>query len=56
MARLVKTSRALGDKWTIITADQATYDLAVTIRDKHKDLFQNMILLRGGFLLARNYL
>ena len=56
MTRLVKTSQALGDKWTIITGDQATYELAVTIREKHSNYFKNVILLLGGYHLAHNYL
>ncbi|KAF3854194.1 hypothetical protein F7725_022249 [Dissostichus mawsoni] len=47
--RLVKTSHALGDKYTIITGDQATYELAVAIRDKHRDEFCNVVLLLGDF-------
>ena len=56
MLRLVKLSQAIGDKWTVITGDQATYELAVAVRDKNKDLFQNVILLLGGFHLAHNFL
>ncbi len=56
MKRLVNTSCALGDKYTIITGDQATYELAVTIRDKHRDDFGSVILLLGGFHQAHNYM
>ncbi|XP_030833483.1 uncharacterized protein LOC105441519 [Strongylocentrotus purpuratus] len=56
MIRLVKTSRALGDKYTIITGDQATYELAVAIRDKHRNEFSNVVLLLGGFHQAHNYM
>ncbi|KAK1874950.1 2-C-methyl-D-erythritol 4-phosphate cytidylyltransferase [Dissostichus eleginoides] len=56
MKRLVKTSHALGDKYTIITGDQATYELAVAIRDKHRDEFCNVVLLLGGFHQAHNYM
>ena len=42
MARLVKISHALGDTWTVITGDQATYELALTIRDKHRDEFSKV--------------
>ena len=52
MTRLVKTSQAFGDKWTIITGDQTTYELAVTIREKHSNYFKNVILLLGGFHLT----
>ncbi|KAL3067501.1 hypothetical protein OYC64_017263 [Pagothenia borchgrevinki] len=54
--RLVKTLHALGDKYTIITGDQATYELAVAIRDKHRDEFCNVVLLLGGFHQANNYM
>ncbi|KAF3854198.1 hypothetical protein F7725_022253 [Dissostichus mawsoni] len=47
MKRLVKTSHALGDKYTIITGDQATYELAVAIREKHRDEFCNVVLAGG---------
>uniref|UniRef100_UPI00358F52E3 uncharacterized protein isoform X1 n=1 Tax=Myxine glutinosa TaxID=7769 RepID=UPI00358F52E3 len=56
MTWLVQTSHALGDTWTVITGDQATYELAVAIRDKHKDEFSKVILLLGGFHQAHNYL
>ena len=56
MTRLVKTSYALGDRWTVIIGDQATYELAATIRDKHCDKFVNVVLLLGGFHLAHNYI
>jgi hypothetical protein len=55
MTRLVKTSHALDDRWTIITGDQATYELAVTIRGKHCDEFPNVVLLLGGFHQVHNY-
>ena len=35
MKSLVSIAHALADKWTIITGDQATYELAVVMRDKH---------------------
>ena len=56
MSRLVKTAHVLGDRWTIITGDQATYELAVAIRDKHPDEFANVVLLLGGFHQAHNYM
>ena len=56
MIRLVQTSQTLGDTWTVITGDQATYELAVAIRDRHKDEFPKVVLLFGGFCQAHNYL
>ncbi|KAL7370485.1 hypothetical protein ABVT39_002010 [Epinephelus coioides] len=56
MKRLVTTSHALGDKYTIITGYQATYELAVAIRNKHQDEFCNVVLLLGGFHQAHNYM
>ena len=56
MTRLVKTAHVLGDRWAIITGDQATYELAVAIKDKHPDEFNNAILLLGGLDQAHNYL
>ena len=47
MTRLVKTSCLLGDQWTVITGEQATYEAAVAIRDKYKDEFNNVVLLLG---------
>lgn len=55
MKRLLNTAQALGDRLTIITGDQATYELAVAIRDKHRDEFSNVVLLLGGFHQAHNY-
>ena len=55
MARLVKISHALGDTWTVITGGQATYELALTIRDKHKDEFSKVVMPLGGFHQAHNY-
>lgn len=51
----MKTSHALGDRWTIITGDQATYELAAAIRSKHITEFPNVVLLLGGFHQAHNY-
>ena len=45
----------LGDQWTVITGDQASYEAAVAIRDKYKDEFSNVVLLLGGFYQAHNY-
>lgn len=56
MNRIVKISKTLGDKYMVITGDQATYELARTIRDKHSAQFGNVVLLLGGFHLAHNYL
>ena len=53
MTLLVNTSYALGDRWPVITGDQATYELAATIGDKHCDKFANVVLLLGGFHLAQ---
>ena len=55
MTRLVKTSYELGDRWIVITGDQATHELAATIRDKQCDKFAKVVLLLGGFHLAHNY-
>jgi len=55
MKRLINIAHALGDKWTIITGDQATYELAVVIRDKHREEFSNAVLLLGGYHQAQNY-
>ena len=56
MTRLVNTSHALRDEWTVITGDQATYELALAIRQNHRDEFSNVVLLLGGFHQAHNYL
>ena len=40
---------ALDDIWTVITGDQATYELALTVRDRHKDEFPKIVMLLGGF-------
>lgn len=56
MKRLVNTSHALADKYTIIIGDQATYELAIAIRAKQADDFDSVILLLGGFHQAHNYM
>ena len=55
MKRLVSTAHSLGDRRTIIIGDQATYELPVAIRDKHREEFSNVVLLLGGFHQAHNY-
>ena len=55
MTRLVKTIYALSNRWTVITGDQTTYELPVSIRNKRCDKFVNVILLLGGFHLAQKY-
>jgi len=42
-------------EWTIITGDQATYEVAVAIRDKHREEFSSVVLLLRGFHQAHNY-
>ncbi len=56
MSRIVKTSHALGHEWTILTGDQATYELATVLRQKHSDVFGKVVLLLGGFHQAHNFL
>ena len=56
MIRIATTSAKLGNKYTIITGDQATYELALAIRNKDEHMFGNMILLLGCFHQAHNYL
>ena len=56
MIRIATTSATLGNKYTIITGDQATYELALAIRNKDEHMFGNMILLLGGFHQAHNYM
>ena len=53
MTRLIKTSCVLGDQWTVITREQATYEAAVAIKDKYKDEFNNVVLLLGLHLAHR---
>lgn len=53
---LVKISHALGDKYTIRTGEQATFELAVTIRDKHREELCNVVLLLREFDQAYNYM
>ena len=56
MTRLVNTPHALRDEWTVITGDQATYELALAIRENHRDELSNVVLLLRGFHQAHNYL
>lgn len=52
----VKISHALGHQWTIITGDQATYQLATVHRQKYSDIFGKVVLLFGGFHQVHNYI
>ena len=45
MTRIATTSATLGNKYTMITGDQATYALALAIRNKDEHMFCNMIFL-----------
>ena len=56
MKRVVETSQALGNEFTIITGDQATYELARTVREKNPGTFDKVILLIGGFHQALNFI
>lgn len=56
MLQLMTTSQKLGNQWTVITGDQAVFELATVIKKKHKDLFSKVVLMLGGFHQAHNYL
>ena len=54
----VKLSAKLGLKHTIVTADQAIYDIAFSLREKAPDddeIYGHLILMLGQFHLASNF-
>ena len=50
-----EASRKLGQRTTVITCDQAIYDIAKALILKHKGLYRTVILRLGGFLIAENF-
>ena len=52
----VKLTSKLGQKATVITADQAIYDIIQGIRKKHTGKFDNLVVRLGGFHIAENFL
>ena len=48
-----------GMKHTVVTADQAIYDIAYGLRENassHDDTYQHLVLILGLFHLSENYL
>ena len=43
MIRIATTTATLGNKYTIIPGDQATYEIALAIRNKDEHMFCNLI-------------
>ncbi len=56
MTNLVQLAAAIGMTHTIITADQAVYEIAYALRKQLPEEFSNVILMLGGFHLSHNYL
>lgn len=56
MTNLVHVAQAIGMEHTIITADQAIYEIAYTIRKQYPEQFSSVILHMGGFHLAHNFM
>ena len=56
MSNMVQLARAVGMSHTVITADQAIYEIAYAIRQQHPDEFSDVILMLGGFHLIHNYM
>lgn len=48
-------SRKHGQRTTVITCDQAIYDIAKALILKHKGLYRTVILRLGGFHIAENF-
>ena len=49
-------AQAIGMEHTIITADQAIYEIAYTIRKQYPEQLSPVILHMGGFHLAHNFM
>ena len=56
MMSLVKMARTIGMTHTIITCDQAVFEIAYALRKQHSKDFANVILMMGGFHLAHNFI
>lgn len=56
MTNLAKMAETIGMTHTIITCDQAVFEIAFAIRKQYPEEFPNVILMLGGFHLAHNYL
>ena len=56
MKRVIETSEALGNEFTITVGDQATYELARTVKTKNPECFDKIILLIRGFHQAYNFI
>ena len=52
----MKGSEKLGLKHTVVTQDQAMYEIGYTLRKENPEDFPNLILRLGGFHLLMNYL
>lgn len=56
MEYFCKVSRHLNQTSTVITCDQAIYDIVKAINDKLPEIFGNVVLILGGFHIAQNFL
>ena len=52
----MKSSEKLGLKRTVVTQDQAMYEISYTLCKENPEDFPNLILRLGGFHLLMNYL
>ncbi|MES9905168.1 MAG: hypothetical protein ABW168_21150, partial [Sedimenticola sp.] len=52
----IKSSAKLGLKHTVVTQDQAIYEISYTMRKESPEKYDNLILRLGGFHLLMNYL
>ena len=56
MMNLVRLAETIGMTHTVITCDQAIYEIAYTLREQYPEEFANVVLMLGGFHLAHNFL
>ena len=52
----IKTNKALGNRFTIVSQDIAVYEISYALRRQKPDEFPNMILRLSGFHLLMNFL
>jgi len=52
----INVSKKLGQPHTVITADQAIYEIALALRKKDPEKYSNVILRMGGFHLVVNFM
>lgn len=56
MTECVKMSQHIGMEYTVITCDQAVYEIAFALRKQDAEQFSSVVLHLGGFHLCHNFM